>query len=72
VLHLDEGQVRYFVPREAAVSRVLLSELAHYHERLRQRLIDKARCHNHLDFLRVSELPHPLPPCVSQHVGFPK
>lgn len=40
VLLLDEGQVRYFVPRETAVSRVLQSELAHYHERLRQRLME--------------------------------
>ncbi len=40
VLLLDEGQVGYFVPRETAVSRVLLSELAHYDERLRQRLME--------------------------------
>jgi len=35
VLLLDDGQVRYFVPRETAASRLLLSELAHYHESLR-------------------------------------
>jgi hypothetical protein len=40
VLLLDEGQVGYFVPRETMVSRVLLSELAHYQEKLRQRLME--------------------------------
>src|SRR5213594_3099297 len=33
--------------------------------REREKIYDKARCHNHLDFLRASELPHPPPPCVS-------
>lgn len=40
VLLLDEGQVRYFIPRETAVSRVLVAELAKYRDRLRQRLTE--------------------------------
>jgi hypothetical protein len=40
VLLLDEGQVRYFVPEETAVSRVLVGELANYHDKLRQRLTE--------------------------------
>lgn len=37
VLLLDEGQVRYFVPEQTAVSRILVAEIANYHDRLRQR-----------------------------------
>lgn len=40
VLLLDEGQVRYFIPTETAVSRVLVAELAKYRDRLRQRLTE--------------------------------
>jgi hypothetical protein len=40
MLLLDEGQVRYFLLEETAVSRVLVAELANYHDRLRQRLTD--------------------------------
>jgi hypothetical protein len=40
VLLLDEGQVRYFVSEETAVSRVLVAELANYHDRLKQRLTE--------------------------------
>jgi hypothetical protein len=43
VLLLDEGQVRYFVPEETAVSRVLVAELAKYHDRLRLRLTELMR-----------------------------
>jgi hypothetical protein len=35
-LLLDEGQVRCFVPEESPVSRVLLAELAKYHEELKR------------------------------------
>lgn len=38
VLLLDEGQVRYFVAQETAVSRVLLSELVNYREELKRLL----------------------------------
>jgi hypothetical protein len=37
---LDEGQVRYFVVEETAVSRVLVAELAKYYHVLRQRLME--------------------------------
>jgi hypothetical protein len=40
VLLFDERQVRYFVPEETAASRVLVTELAKYHDRLRQRLTE--------------------------------
>jgi len=40
VLLLDEGQVRYFIPEETAVSRILVAELANCHDRLRQRLTE--------------------------------
>jgi len=43
VLLLDEGQVRYFVPEETAVSRVLVAELVNYHDRLRPRLTELAK-----------------------------
>ena len=40
MLLLNEGQVAYFIPEETAVSRVLVAELAKYHDRLRQRLVE--------------------------------
>jgi hypothetical protein len=46
VLLLDEGQVRYFVPEETAVSRVLVAELANYHDKLRQRLTELVKTVN--------------------------
>jgi hypothetical protein len=50
VLLLDEGQVRYFVPEETAVSRILVGELAKYHDRLRQRLTELV---GKLDFEKI-------------------
>jgi len=46
VILLDEGQVRYFVPEETAVSRVLVAELAKYHDKLRQRLTELVKAVN--------------------------
>ncbi len=46
VILLDEGQVRYFVLEETAVSRVLVGELAKYHDRLKQRLTELVKTVN--------------------------
>ena len=50
VLLLNEGQVACFIPKETAVSRVLVAELAKYHDRLRQRLTELV---GKVDFERI-------------------
>ena len=61
VLLLDEGQVRYFIPEETAVSRVLAAELAKYHDRLRQRLTELV---GKVDFERIkAEICQRFPAC---------
>lgn len=61
VLLLNGGQVAYFIPEETAVSRVLVAELAKYHDRLRQRLTELGGT---VDFQRIkAEICQRFPAC---------
>jgi hypothetical protein len=61
MLLLNEGQVCYFILEETAVSRVLVAELAKYHDRLRQRLTELV---GQVDFERIkAEICQRFPAC---------